>query len=182
MSMNEPLPFERQTYGANIPTGPMPAPIPGGMMPAPGGMMPMFPSPAIAPTGYPTGLPLGPQYAPIPGVPPTGMIPTAPPVPAVPPTAAAPTPQTVVSTYYTAGFLRTQIGRRIRVEFLIGTNAITDRSGVLIGVGASYILLRSEQTGEIIMCDLYSIKFVTIYPMGQAIPLNPPTSFKESSD
>lgn len=68
---------------------------------------------------------------------------------------------------FTPGFLRTQIGRRIRVEFLIGTNNITDRSGTLIGVGASYILLRLEDTGEVIMCDIYSIKFVTIYPVRQ---------------
>jgi len=72
-------------------------------------------------------------------------------------------PQTLQSTFYTAGFLRTQIGRRMRVEFLIGTNGpLIDRTGTLIAVGASYILLRLIDSDDIIMCDIYSIKFVTI--------------------
>ena len=33
--------------------------------------------------------------------------------------------------YIHTGFLRTQIGRRMRVEFLLGTNLLTDRTGTL---------------------------------------------------
>lgn len=80
----------------------------------------------------------------------------------IPPTTTGQVPQTVESTYFIPGFLRTQIGRRVRVEFLIGTNGTTDRTGILIGVGASYILLRDPNEDNIIMADLYSIKFVTI--------------------
>lgn len=61
------------------------------------------------------------------------------------------------------GFLRTQIGKQIRVEFLIGTGVITDRIGKLVGVGSSYILLTPTGTDDILMADIYSIKFVTIY-------------------
>jgi hypothetical protein len=71
-------------------------------------------------------------------------------------------PVTVESTLFTPGFLRTQIGRRIRVEFLLGTNLLTDRTGTLIAVGASYILLRLIDSDDLMMCDIYSIKFVTI--------------------
>jgi hypothetical protein len=72
-------------------------------------------------------------------------------------------PATVQSTLYTPGFLRTQIGRQMRVEFLIGTNGpLVDRTGTLIGVGASYILLRPVESDDVMMCDIYSIKFVTI--------------------
>ncbi len=71
-------------------------------------------------------------------------------------------PVTVESTLFTPGFLRTQIGRRIRVEFLLGTNLLTDRTGTLVAVGASYILLRPIDSDDLMMCDIYSIKFATI--------------------
>lgn len=74
------------------------------------------------------------------------------------------TPQTVSDVYFTPGFLKTQIGNKIRVEFLIGTNApMVDRTGILRFVGASYIIIELENTDDLMMCDLYSIKFVTIY-------------------
>lgn len=72
-------------------------------------------------------------------------------------------PETLTDIYFTPGFLKTQIGKTMRVEFLMGTNApLVDRIGVLLAVGASYILLRPIQTQEMLMCDIYSIKFVTI--------------------
>ena len=46
---------------------------------------------------------------------------------------------------YTQGFLRTQIGRRMLVSFLIGTNTYQDRTGVLDKVGISYIILKEEE-------------------------------------
>ncbi len=88
--------------------------------------------------------------------------PLVPMAPAAPPAAEA--PSTVQSPYYTAGFLRNFLGRSMRVEFLIGTSgALVDRIGELVEVGASYIVLRPLLSDELIMCDLYSIKFVTIY-------------------
>jgi hypothetical protein len=80
------------------------------------------------------------------------------------PPPGAETPSTVQSPYYTAGFLRNFIGCNMRVEFLIGTSgALVDRIGVLMEVGASYIVLQPFQSDDLLMCDLYSIKFVTIY-------------------
>ena len=101
----------------------------------------------------PTGTPTGPSSAPV-----------APSAQAgVPAPSAAQMPQTVQSTMYIPGFLRTQIGRMIRVEFLIGTNGpLVDRTGTLLSVGASYILLRPINSDDILLCDIYSIKFVTI--------------------
>lgn len=72
-------------------------------------------------------------------------------------------PVTVASPLYTPGFLRTQIGKRMRVEFLIGTSNLTDRSGTLVAVGASYIIIRLIDSDDLMLCDLYSIKFVTIF-------------------
>ena len=76
------------------------------------------------------------------------------------------TPEILTNNIYTPAFLRENIGKLMRVEFLIGTNTLTDRIGILEDVGASYILLRSIQSGEITYADIYSIKFITIsdYP------------------
>jgi len=71
-------------------------------------------------------------------------------------------PETLRSTNFTPGFLREHIGKLVRVEFLIGTNNLTDRTGILVEVGASYIVLRSLQDANLLYCDIYSIKFVTI--------------------
>lgn len=74
-----------------------------------------------------------------------------------------PAPATIDNVAYTAGFLRTQIGRKVRVEFLIGTNGpLVDRTGTLRYVGVSYIILQPIDSDDLMMCDLYSIKFVTI--------------------
>lgn len=55
-------------------------------------------------------------------------------------------PEILTNPIYTPAFLREQIGRLMRVEFLIGTNTLTDRIGILEDVGASYILLRSIES------------------------------------
>jgi hypothetical protein len=100
-------------------------------------------------TGMPTGYAAGP--APSPG---TGVQGMGQPVPV---------PPSVQSTLFTPGFLTTQIGRLMRVEFLIGTNGpLIDRVGTLIAVGASYILLRPTGSDDVLLCDIYSIRFVTI--------------------
>lgn len=71
-------------------------------------------------------------------------------------------PEILTNNIYTPAFLREQMGKLMRVEFLIGTNNLTDRIGILEDVGASYILLRSVESNNLIYCDIYSIKFVTI--------------------
>lgn len=73
-------------------------------------------------------------------------------------------PETLTNNIYTPAFLREQIGKLVRVEFLIGTNNLTDRIGILEDVGASYILLKSIESGVLTYADIYSIKFVTISP------------------
>lgn len=70
---------------------------------------------------------------------------------------------TTDSLQYLNGFLRSQIGRRVRVEFLLGTNTMTDKTGTLLGVGANYILLREANSDDLLVCDFYNIKFVTVF-------------------
>lgn len=71
-------------------------------------------------------------------------------------------PEILTNNIYTPAFLRQQIGKLVRVEFLIGTNNLVDRIGILEDVGASYILLRSLESSTTVYADIYSIKFVTI--------------------
>lgn len=75
-----------------------------------------------------------------------------------------PTTETVISdTGYLQGYLKTLIGRTMRVSFLIGTGLLIDRVGILQDVGISYIVLQQIDTNIRVVCDLYSIKFVDVY-------------------
>ena len=74
-----------------------------------------------------------------------------------------PAPMTAESLQYMNGFLRTQIGRIVQVQFLIGTNTLVDRMGLLLAVGANYILLNEIETDDILVCDFYNIKFIRFY-------------------
>lgn len=73
---------------------------------------------------------------------------------------------------YTPAFLREQIGKLMKVEFLIGTNNLVDRIGILQDVGESYILLRSVENDSLVYCDIYSIKFITISVAGMCTPMS----------
>lgn len=66
-------------------------------------------------------------------------------------------------TSYTQGYLKTQIGKRVRIEFLIGTNMLTDRIGTLMEVGISYVIIQPVDTDDLLLADIYAIKFVTIF-------------------
>ena len=74
-----------------------------------------------------------------------------------------PMPVTTESLQYMNGFMRTQIGRNVTVQFLIGTNTLVDRTGTLLAVGANYILINELETDDILLCDFYSIKFMKFY-------------------
>ena len=89
--------------------------------------------------------------------------PTPPPVTtAYPPTDAV--PPTVSSRYYLAGYLQQFIGRLVRVEFSLGTTgALNDRIGTLMEIGASYIVLKQFPSNDLLIGDLYSVKYVNVY-------------------
>jgi len=64
---------------------------------------------------------------------------------------------------FTQGFLQTQIGRYVKVEFLIGVNMLVDREGILVRVGTDYIIIQESETDDYLLCDIYSIKFIRFY-------------------
>jgi len=89
-------------------------------------------------------------------VPTTAVIPSA-------PSSTSSNLGSIMDIAYTQGYLKTQIGRRVKIEFLLGTNMLVDREGTLLSVGASYLTIREVETDDILLCDLYSIKFVRFY-------------------
>lgn len=67
------------------------------------------------------------------------------------------------SIQYLNGILRTQIGRYVRVQQLVGSNILQDYDGFLIGVGINYIILQDYSSENIRMLDIYGIKDVYVY-------------------
>ncbi|QUI22401.1 hypothetical protein HZI73_08845 [Vallitalea pronyensis] len=71
-------------------------------------------------------------------------------------------PPVITSPLYLQGYLRTKVGEFMRVNFLLGTNTFVDKDGILEQVGVDHIVLKDINTGEDVIADLYSIKFVEI--------------------
>ena len=63
---------------------------------------------------------------------------------------------------YIPYYLTGNIGKDVRAEFIVGTSQYVDKVGRLIEVGINYFVLEDVNSGTHIMCDLYSVKFVTI--------------------
>jgi len=71
-------------------------------------------------------------------------------------------PPPVMDKNYIAGYLASNIGKNIRAEFAISTGLFLDKAGVLREVGVNYFVLQDYISKALVMCDLYSVKFVTI--------------------
>lgn len=64
---------------------------------------------------------------------------------------------------YMNGFFRTQIGKYVRVELLMGSNIQQEYDGFLIGVGVNYIILQEYSSQNIRVIDIYSVKNMYVY-------------------
>lgn len=90
------------------------------------------------------------------------------PDPSTPPKTASPTQYEfqgeagVLSPAYLQGYIKRFIGKSVRAQFLIGQSLLQDRTGVLTEVGASYIVLRAPQANTLIVCDVYSLRFLDV--------------------
>ena len=62
--------------------------------------------------------------------------------------------------------LTNNIGQYVVMEFLIGTENIVRKQGILYFVGTSYVVLYDDVINNYIVCDLYSIKFTYFYYPG----------------
>ena len=59
------------------------------------------------------------------------------------------------------------VGSYAVVEFLIGTQNIVRKEGVITAVGVSWLLLYDQAAGTSVVCDMYSVKFVTYFDPGR---------------
>ncbi len=62
--------------------------------------------------------------------------------------------------------LSQNIGAYVVVEFLIGTQEIVRKQGLLYFVGRSFVTLYDEAVNNFIVCDIFSVKFVYFYMPG----------------
>ena len=63
--------------------------------------------------------------------------------------------------------LSDNLGNFVVCEFLVGTQAMTRKEGILYSVGRSYLTLYEETSQTFVVCDIFSVKFVTFYLPGQ---------------
>jgi len=59
--------------------------------------------------------------------------------------------------------LSKNIGEYVLIEFLIGTETIVRKQGILYYVGTSYVTLYDNERNNFIVCDIFSVKFVYFY-------------------
>lgn len=74
-----------------------------------------------------------------------------------------PYPVTSESIQFLNGFIRTQIGRRVSIDFLVGSNTMVTKTGYLLGVATNYLLLNELDSDDITACDFYNVKFIRFY-------------------
>jgi len=64
----------------------------------------------------------------------------------------------------TAEFFKKHIGRIISIQSVLGRNGpVVRKTGRIVDVDDGFIALRRTETDDIILCDLYSIRFARIY-------------------
>jgi len=71
-------------------------------------------------------------------------------------------PPPLAQVEYIPGFLARHIGRYVKAEFIVGTNQFVDKTGRLVAVGVNYFVLQDVVSRNNVMCDLYSVRFVTM--------------------
>lgn len=59
-------------------------------------------------------------------------------------------------------FLRTQVGKNVRMQFLVGTNTLMEKSGILMAVGDNFVILKDTGSGELLVCNFDGIKFIRV--------------------
>lgn len=57
--------------------------------------------------------------------------------------------------------LQDNVGNYVLVEFLIGTNQLVTRQGLLYSVASQFLVLYDEIEARYIVCDIFAVKFVT---------------------
>lgn len=67
--------------------------------------------------------------------------------------------------------LSDNIGIYATVEFLVGTQSLMRKDGFIYSVGRTYVILYEDRLQHYVVCDIFSVRFVTFYPPGTRPPL-----------
>ncbi|MBR6816362.1 MAG: hypothetical protein IKM60_02525 [Clostridia bacterium] len=59
-------------------------------------------------------------------------------------------------------YLMGQLGRRVTAHFVTGGDQVFEVHGLLHKVGRNFLIVWEEETGNSILCDLYSLRFVRV--------------------
>lgn len=88
-------------------------------------------------------------------------------------------PQTTEEVYRASlnATLSNNLGQYVICEFLIGTDATALKDGIIYSVGVNFLTLYQEEEGRYVVCDIYSLKFITFFnsrtrPRNVRIPRN----------
>ena len=73
--------------------------------------------------------------------------------------------------------LQENIGNYVIVEFLIGTGILTSRQGILYSVASQFLVLYDEFESRYVVCDIFSVKFVTFLLPGYRPGQIPATTY-----
>lgn len=74
-------------------------------------------------------------------------------------------PQSNSDVFYGSfsSILMQNLGQYVVVEFLVGTNRLESKEGILYSAGINFITLYDPIEDRYTVCDFYSVRFVTIY-------------------
>lgn len=78
--------------------------------------------------------------------------------------------------------LQENIGNYVIVEFLIGTGSLISRQGVLYSVASQFLVLFDEFESRYVVCDIFSVKFVTFLLPGYRPGQIPATTYPTQQD
>lgn len=63
--------------------------------------------------------------------------------------------------------LATAIDAYVICDFLIGTQNIITKQGILASVGGSYFVLYQPENDSYLLCDIFTLKFITLFQPGK---------------
>lgn len=64
--------------------------------------------------------------------------------------------------------LQENIGTFVNIEFLIGSNNLVSRAGYLYAVGSQFVVLYNAVYQQWVVCDIFSVKFVSFLQTAQS--------------
>ncbi len=64
--------------------------------------------------------------------------------------------------------LQENIGTFVNIEFLIGSNNLVSRAGYLYAVGSQFVVLYNAVYQQWVVCDIFSVKFVSFLQPAQS--------------